>query len=111
MIIETGPAPNIQMPLTFAIKKLQDKVAEVYYARGYTKASVQTLLVGVMEEVGELAQTVLVHHTMDYTLSPRKAALVPNDNVAHEVGDIIVYLLAICNKLYITPEFDLGDTQ
>jgi len=93
------------------IKELQDKVAEVYYAMGYTQASVQTLMLGVVEEVGELAQTVLVHHTMDYIVSPHKATLVPDDCVAHEIGDIIIYLLAICNKLHITPEIDFGGMQ
>lgn len=89
------------------LRELQQKVDEMYRDRGYT-AGPATLLAGVIEEVGELAMSLLLTGVYpDFKPSPRKlgpewsAARDP----AREVGDTITYLLALCNQLGIEPTF------
>lgn len=72
-----------------------------YEHNNYTKASIQTLVIGMMEEAGELAEQILLQYSEDYTPSKDKK-IVP---IAEEIGDIIVYCLALCNKLGISPTF------
>lgn len=88
---------------------LQDKVYEVYKQRGYSE-TVSTLCLGVAEEVGELAEAVLMSQCLDYVPSKKKLTKYENVDFRHhiacEIGDIIVYLLAICCALNIEPKFD-----
>lgn len=83
------------------IKELLSLVKEHYKRNGYTTASPPTLVLGIVEEVGELAQTVLYTECTDYT--PRKNKVV--GEISSEIGDVLVYCLALCNKLGIEPTF------
>jgi len=85
---------------------LQDHIQQVYDGRGYD-ASPQTLVLGLMEEVGELAQTILLTECDDFQASRQKQQreLERDKDVASEVGDVITYALALCNRLSITPRF------
>ena len=85
--------------------ELQQAVARHYRNCGYDKASVQTLVLGLAEEVGELAQAVLLTQCTDYTPSAHKVELIKDMDISHEVGDCITYLMGICNVLDIQPFF------
>jgi len=86
------------------LRELQCSVQQLYAERGYD-AGVQTLLLGAMEELGELAQAILITECEDFQPMPRKPSL-DHSNTAHEVGDCITYLLALCNRLGIEPYFE-----
>ena len=96
------------------MKKMQQKVRELYSKRGYY-ASVQTLLLGAMEELGELAQAILLTECDDFVLKPDSKKLTAEwadaRDPAREVGDCITYLLAICNVLGIKPYFKWEDKR
>ena len=89
------------------LQELQRLVEQLYLERGYV-AEVQTLLLGAMEEMGEIAQAILLTECEDFKPSARKRALDWADtcNTEHEVGDCITYLLALCNRLGIEPYFE-----
>jgi len=92
------------------MKTLQQAVKYLYQERGYTKASVQTLVLGAVGEMGELAEAVLLSQCHDFKPSPRKQALqIGRQDIAREVGDCITYLLALCNALGIEPYFGWQD--
>jgi len=63
-----------------------------------------------MEEAGELTESVLMTNCPDYIPSAKKLAKYKGLNIkeyiACEVGDIIIYLLALCCSLDIEPKFD-----
>jgi len=88
------------------LEKLQSDIQKLYEDRGYA-AGPQTLCLGAMEELGELAMALLLTVTPDFKPSPRK--LTPEWTLARDparhVGDCITYLLALCNKLNIVPTF------
>lgn len=89
------------------LKQLQKAIYEMYEKRGFTDASPQTLCLGAMEELGELAQALLLTTIKDFHPSARK--LLPEwadaRDPAREIGDCITYLLALCTKLEIEPYF------
>lgn len=89
------------------IEALQKAVDELYKTRGYS-ASPQTLCLGAMEELGELAMALLLTCTEDFKPSPKKLSPEWADarDPAHEVGDCITYLLALCNQLGVSPKFE-----
>ena len=86
--------------------ELQDKCAAMFKERGYV-AGPQTLLMGAMEELGELAMALLLTECDDFIPSPRKLSPEWADarDPAREVGDTITYLLHLCNALEIEPTF------
>ena len=94
------------MPLPgVTLQQLQDLVRIEHKLQGWD-TSATTLMLGVVEEVGELAKALLVYHCDDYVLREGCDAE-DYDGVAHEVGDIIVYLMGLCNALDIQPEYHL----
>ena len=88
------------------INDLQRECAAMYDKRGYI-AGPRTLLLGAMEELGELAMAVLLTECDDFIPSPRKLSPEWADarDPAREVGDTITYLLHLCNVLGIEPHF------
>ncbi len=88
------------------LEYLQYQVFKLYNERGY-HASPQTLVLGTMEELGELAEAILLTECNDFVPSPKK--LFNTYDLAHEIGDIIIYLLALCNVLEIKPTFEWMD--
>lgn len=85
---------------------LQEEIASLYRQRGYD-ALPQTLVLGAVEELGELAMAVLLTECPDFKPSSKKLSLKWSDarDPAREVGDTITYLLAFCNALGIVPHF------
>ena len=88
---------------------LQDEVARFYEQRSYD-AGARTLMLGVVEEVGELAQAILLTECDDFQPSRHKASgelgnLERHKDVAGEVADVIIYLMALCNRLDIKPDW------
>jgi len=94
-----------------SIKELQEKCKELWFQRQYI-AGPQTLLLGATEELGELARAILLTECADYIPSPRKRSeeWAHDRDPAREVGDIITYLLHLCNALGIEPHFQWMDT-
>lgn len=84
------------------LDELQQTVRGWYGHKGF-KTSPQTLVIGLMEEVGELATAILLTECQDFVPSDHKTEA--DKDVASEVGDCIVYLLALCNELGIKPVF------
>jgi len=92
------------------MKTLQQAVKQLYQTREYTKASIQTLVLGAVGEMGELAEAILLSQCPDFKPSLRKQALqVDRQDIAREVGDCITYLLGLCNALDIEPYFGWQD--
>jgi NTP pyrophosphatase (non-canonical NTP hydrolase) len=83
---------------------LQKQIGILHQERGYT-AGPQTLTLGAMEEMGELAQAILLTECADFKPSQKKLGRTDLVDVAHEIGDIITYLLGLCNALGIEPYF------
>lgn len=95
----------------FTIEGLQQKVAELYSQKGYN-ASPQTLVLGIMEELGELAMAILLTECDDFKPSSRKLYLNGQmHSPAREIGDCITCLLALCNELGIVPYFKWLDGE
>jgi len=88
------------------LRKLQMLAQEEFERRGFD-AGPQTLVLGAMEELGELAMALLLTECDDFQPSKKKLSPEWADarDPAREVGDCITYLLALCNRLGIEPEF------
>jgi NTP pyrophosphatase (non-canonical NTP hydrolase) len=99
-------------------KNLQEEVQRFYQRKGYNSSS-QTLMLGLMEEVGELAQAILLTECDDFKPSRHKMAgdlgdIQKHKDVAAEVADVFIYALALCNRLGIKPKWykiGLGDSE
>lgn len=91
--------PNTYQSLT--LQELMDLVESHYERNGYSDASPSTLTIGIMEEVGELAQQALLQFCPDYKARQGKELA----SIGCEIGDVIVYLLALCLELGIFPLF------
>ena len=88
------------------IERLQGEISLLYQERDYV-AGPTTLLLGAMEELGELAMALLLTECDDFKppnkkLSPEWASA---RDPAREIGDTITYLLALANSLNIAPYF------
>ena len=85
---------------------LQEFIAKWYATRGYD-AGPSTLMLGLMEEVGELAEAILLTQCPDFHCSRHKAESIKSGarriNVSAEIGDVLLYLMALCNRLGIRP--------
>src|SRR5512139_1592842 len=77
------------------ISDMQNKIKEIYAARGFTD-DLMTLPLGLCEEAGEIAKAVNL-------LNPKyiRAKQGAPDSLEHEVADLLVYLVAICNSANI----------
>jgi NTP pyrophosphatase (non-canonical NTP hydrolase) len=65
---------------------------------------------GVVEEVGELSEALLITQIDDYIVSPHKLGQFFQSeaeeklHIAEEVGDVMTYLFHICNLIGIEPK-------
>ena len=83
------------------LEELMIVVEEYYVRKGYHIALAGTLALGVAEEAGELAAAVNSRYSPDYTPRPDKDV----GRIEDEIGDLLVYCLALCVKLGIHPSF------
>lgn len=90
------------------LRQLQQAVLHLYRERGYDEGP-RTLVLDAMAELGELAQAILLTECVDFKPTPKKLGRDDLTDVAHEVGDVITYLLGLCNKLGIEPSFGWAD--
>jgi len=84
---------------------LYEAVIQLWKQEGWC-AGPQTLVLGSLEKLGELAAEILVTECFDFTPSHHK----PNvqecrDNIPYEIGDILTYLMELCYVLGIRPKF------
>ena len=88
------------------IEEIQKRISDLYREREYI-AGPQTLVLGAMEELGELAMAILLTQSPDFKPSTRKMTPEWADarDPAREIGDCITYLLALANKLGVKPKF------
>ncbi len=87
------------------LDELQKRVRQRYVGRRY-RAGVPTSMLGMVEELGELAEA-LLREQADFRPTLRES-LSKRDPPEHEVGDILVYALAICNTLNVQAEWQGG---
>ncbi len=78
------------------LAQLQAYVAEVELRRGFAAETVQDKCLLLAEEVGELCKAIRKHHTSITTATDAKP-----QNVAEELADVLMYVLAIANKTEI----------
>lgn len=80
-------------------------MAEMYYSEKGFVAGVPTLALGAMEELGEVAQAVLLsEHVTDFRMSEHKKDVVDKINrIGDESGDLLLYVLSLCNKAKVVP--------
>jgi len=88
-----------------ALVKLAGKV----YERDDRVAGPITLYLGAVEEMGEVAEALLLTECKDFQVGRRKQIRLENgeqifEGVAVEIGDVITYLLMLCHVLGIEPE-------
>lgn len=87
------------------IDELQQCINKLCKERGFNNQSPQTLVLGAMEELGELAKAILLTECDDYRPSLKKLSSIQSKDhsPAQEIGDTITYLLCLCNCLEIFP--------
>lgn len=80
------------------LSDVQLYIKKVANLRGFTDESVQSCMLLLLEEVGELAKAVRKHIK---GMSVDEERLSNYDTVESEVADIFIVLLSICNRLEI----------
>lgn len=80
------------------LNEIQEYIKNVIDLRGFSEQPVESTLLLLMEEVGELAKA--VRKTTD-GLSVDLTKLYNYDTVESEVADVFIVLVSICNKLDI----------
>ena len=95
-----------------SLMELQKAVDDFYKKKGFI-CGVTTLALGLSEEVGELAEAILVLYTPDYISIGKKSTIEFRKelDIASEIGDCMTYLLSICNKLGISPKFNWHEAE
>ena len=73
------------------LEELQRRVAHRYNSQQFT-AGPDTCFIGMVEELGEIAEAMIVKRG-DYTHIQTKNA----GSIGNEVGDLIMYALSLCN--------------
>ena len=84
-----------------AIDILQRAASAYYLYKGFT-AGPATLALGAMEELGEIAQALLLTTQSDYKLNQNSHKLDALDEMTDtpmEIGDCLTYLLHLANAL------------
>lgn len=81
---------SVKTPLS--VSEMQRKAAENHARRGYTM-DLPTLGLGVCEEAGEVAKAINLRNPL-YHARPGKV----HDSLEHEIADLLVYILAVCNS-------------
>lgn len=108
-------AAAIASKIREGVVPLRERVEDWYTEKGYN-ASPQTLMLGLMEEVGELSQAILLTQCEDFKPSRHKLRgeigdIEKHKDLAAEVGDVLTYLIALCNALDIDPKLKPLDGQ
>lgn len=87
------------------LRDLQQYVTEMLRYRDLAAGTVQDEFILLIEEVGEFAKALRKHsgHTMDIDAA--------ETNLRHEAADILLLLLATCNKLGINLEEALREKE
>jgi len=96
-------APN-QMDLlnaltdTSSLNEVQDYIKTVLDLRGFSDESIQETMLLLLEETGELAMSIRKTAT---NMSVDTEKMQNYDTVESEVADVLIVLLAVCNKMDI----------
>jgi len=83
------------MPVNPSLADLQRYVAETSLQRGFDDETVQDRFMLLVEEVGELAKALRPLHGVKMADDAR------DQNIEHELADVLLLLLSISNKLEI----------
>jgi len=77
------------------LKDIQQYVAEMEKERSFTDVSLLETYLLLVEEIGELAKCIRNSHT------PMRSDIAKqyDDNIAHEIADIILVLTSVANRL------------
>ncbi len=88
----------LQIPDNPNLAALQKYVEQLEQERGFTESTLQQQCLQLGEEVGELFKAIRKHQNM--RLDPNSKVGTPDE----ELADILIYLLAIANRLDIDLE-------
>jgi len=83
---------------TSSLNQIQDYIKAVLDLRGFNDESIQETMLLLLEEAGELAKAIRKTAT---NMSVDADKMQSYDTVESEVADVLIVLLAICNKLNI----------
>ncbi|HLB50628.1 MAG TPA: MazG nucleotide pyrophosphohydrolase domain-containing protein [Patescibacteria group bacterium] len=89
---------NVKLPKNPQLHDFQEYMREIVRERGFEEETVPELFMLFLEECGEMAK------------AARKMQNIKSDknskeyNIAHEIADVFIYLLEICNKYDIDLE-------
>ena len=91
-----------------ASNRLKTAVGAAYFWCGFPKDDPTLSLNGLMQEVGELAELIAIDRYPQFHLSERKQKLAENlqAHIAHELGDVLTYAMAIAIHYQIVPTFE-----
>ena len=84
------------------LAELQVRISRRYKRRAFT-AGPTTCFIGLVEELGEIAEVMLLNRS-DYRAVAGKREM-EHDGLGHEVGDLIVYALSLCNTSGVSATF------
>lgn len=92
-----------------AAADLAAAIAKAYQARGFDYLNSQTLMNGLVSEVGELADVLNIWLSTTYMVRPEKMAKARAQGlpaqIAHELGDVLTYAAALSLCFEVTPDF------
>jgi len=89
---------NLSLKNSPELKDFQKYIEEMVKERGFEKETIPEFFMLLSEEVGEMAKAARKCSGMKTDSSSRKPEL------AHEIADVFIYLLAICNYFDIDLE-------
>lgn len=98
---------RVGIQATGASMKLKRAVEELYLLRGFAGNNPSLLMLGLMEELGELAEVVNAVENAEFGNCVRKHHLSkqPRDKIAAEIADVLMYLMALSNHYEVGPDF------
>ena len=96
---------NLFLKKTPELKDFQKYIKEMVKERGFEKETIPEMFMLLSEEVGEMAKAARKQIDMKTDDNSRKPEL------AQEIADVFIYLLAICNYFNIDLEKAFRDKE
>jgi NTP pyrophosphatase (non-canonical NTP hydrolase) len=84
-----------------SLKELQSEIIAARERWGFSEGSIANLLVGLAAATGETISAVSKEHIW-MTRAPLPAG--DKSSVAHEIADVAIYLVALCDRLGVDLE-------
>lgn len=98
---------NLKLPPNASLREIQQYIKDMELERDFTQTTVVQNCLMMVEEVGELAKVLRKHHAGLRIDQDKKYDL----DAAGEVTDILIYLIAIANRLDLDMEQAFRDKE